>query len=119
MGVVCDVVQDWMDALAPHCGTVGFGPLVRNADKRSTIMGLSLAVMEAKNFNAKSNTLYCIVLLNYAKMARTPAVQVKGDSVFWGEEFVFDNLRYVAAVEHRCSVAVVLCCVKKEDCKLR
>eukprot|EP00041_Stephanoeca_diplocostata_P039547 m.1635172 g.1635172 ORF g.1635172 m.1635172 type:complete len:926 (+) comp25420_c1_seq1:276-3053(+) len=84
--------NEWMDALAPHCGTVGFGPLVRNADKRSTVMGLNLSIMEAKNFTAKSSTLYCIVSLNYAKMARTPAVQVKGDSVFWGEEFVFDNL---------------------------
>ncbi len=51
---------------------------------------LQLSVMELKGLGAKIALPYSIVSLNDVKQARTPAVAVKAQSAFWGEEFTFE-----------------------------
>ena len=45
---------------------------------------------QAKKFGGKSSSSYALVCFNGVKRARTPNVQCKSDSAFFGEEFDFD-----------------------------
>ena len=46
---------------------------------------LELAVMDAKKFGVKSGNVYALVNMNNCKYARTPNVQIKKESAFFGK----------------------------------
>eukprot|EP00038_Savillea_parva_P015387 m.13795 g.13795 ORF g.13795 m.13795 type:complete len:958 (+) comp3087_c0_seq1:336-3209(+) len=91
----CDTEMEtceWLEALAPHAATVGYGIITPDVTRVSRLRGAQVAIMEAKKYGSKHTSLYCIVGLGDVKVARTPVKPSKKESAFWAEEFLLDNL---------------------------
>jgi Ras GTPase-activating protein 1 len=96
MYLCCDTAEDrldWLTALGPFCGQLGFAPLQPNPNTKCFLTSVNLSVMEAKKFGLKAGAkTYGLVSFGGIKHARTPKVAIKGESAFFGEEFVFPNV---------------------------